>query len=657
MALKNNTAIEQPPSLTEPPPQAEILIVDDTPPNLEVLHKILVEQGYRVRVASAGQQAVASAQVSPPDLILLDIVMPDMDGYQVCAQLKDHDTTRDIPVIFLSVLDQAFNKVEAFSKGAVDYITKPFAAEEVLARVKTHLALQAARNELEGQNSQLTRLNDELKQEIARRVQLEAELKKHRYRLEEMVAERTRELQREINERKQAEESLQDNLRQTKMAYEQATIYAGELAKEVAKRKKAQAEREHLLELERKQRLQAEALRRTATALSRTLNYEKILELILKQIGLIVSHDAANIMLIEGDTARIFHRPDDDKGESKVDDSARIFNIAEFPHLQTIYTAGQPLIIANATESEIWVSTPETDWIKSYVGVPIKVRRQVIGFLNVNSATPNFYKETDAERLQALAHQAGIAIENARLFKSVSAQGEQLRALTNRLAEVEEAERRQLARELHDQVGQNLTALSLNLKIVHDQIAACKNKPSDDIIAQLLNRLADSLDLVEETTVRSRNVMDHLRPPALEEYGLLAALRWYVTGFQSRTDVDVTINGAEPEPRLPVTVETVLFRIAQEALTNVARHAQASQVEVNLEAVTDGVRLTIADDGVGFTANLPEQADKDERQHWGLLNMSERAYAVGGQCWVDSSPGEGTQVIVEIKTEPYIKEK
>lgn len=649
MTLQNNTSLEQQPS------QAEILIVDDTPTNLEVLHKMLAKHGYAVRVASSGRQAVASAQVSPPGLILLDIMMPDMDGYQVCVQLKAQDSTRDIPVIFLSVLDQAFNKVKAFSIGGIDYITKPFEGEEVLARVKTHLTLQTVRKQLEDQNSRLSHLNNELKREIAERIQLESELEKHRDHLEELVAARTAELQKEIEERKRAEQALQDTLQQTKIAYEQTTIYAEELAGEVAKRKKAQAEREHLLELERQQRLQAEALRRTATALSSTLNYEEVLDLILEQVGLIVAHDTANIMLIEGDSARIFRRCNHRQGnpQAKIDPytAPLIFNIAKFPTLQTIYTTGQPLIIANVTVAKEWVATLETEWVKSYVGVPIRARRRVIGILNVNSATADFFKEADAERLQTLAYQAGTAIENARLFQSVKEQGQQLHALTNRLTEVEEAERRQLARELHDQVGQNLTALSLNLKIVQDQIEAQKVNLADDLTAPLVNRLSDSLALVEETATRSRNVMEHLRPPALEEYGLLAALKWYATEFQTRTGVEVTLTGAEPKPRLPIASETVLFRIIQEALTNVARHAQATHVEISLAAVEEYVRLTIADDGIGFDPQTANPAKQDGRQHWGLINMSERAYAMGGRCRIDSVPDEGTRVTVEIKAE------
>lgn len=122
--------------------KADILIVDDTPNNLRVLSSILQEQGYEIRKAINGKMAIRSVQTDPPDLVLLDIKMPDMDGYQVCSQLKSMEASRDIPVIFLSALDDVFNKVLAFQVGGVDYITKPFQVEEVLVRVKTHLTLR-----------------------------------------------------------------------------------------------------------------------------------------------------------------------------------------------------------------------------------------------------------------------------------------------------------------------------------------------------------------------------------------------------------------------------------------------------------------------------------------------------------------------------------
>ncbi|GAB4185622.1 MAG: hypothetical protein Fur006_24270 [Coleofasciculaceae cyanobacterium] len=129
-------------------PRANILIVDDTPDNLRLLSAILVKQGYEVGKALSGEMALKSASSAPPDLILLDILMPQMNGYEVCKQLKADRKTRDIPVIFISALDDVFDKVKAFTIGGVDYITKPFQEEEVLVRVQTHLNIQSLQKAL-----------------------------------------------------------------------------------------------------------------------------------------------------------------------------------------------------------------------------------------------------------------------------------------------------------------------------------------------------------------------------------------------------------------------------------------------------------------------------------------------------------------------------
>jgi CheY-like chemotaxis protein len=121
---------------------ADILLVDDTPANLTVLSAILSKRGYRVRAAPNGQGALKTARKAVPDLILLDIQMPDLSGYAVCRALKDDPATRHVPVIFISALEDALDKVEAFEVGGVDYITKPFQIEEVLARVTHQLALR-----------------------------------------------------------------------------------------------------------------------------------------------------------------------------------------------------------------------------------------------------------------------------------------------------------------------------------------------------------------------------------------------------------------------------------------------------------------------------------------------------------------------------------
>lgn len=161
---------------------ASILIVDDTPDNLRLLAGILEEEGYDVRPASSGTRALSAVQADLPDLILLDIKMPDMPGFEVCAHLKQEPRTRDIPVIFISALQDTSEKVKGFALGGVDYITKPFQAEEVLARVATHLALYRLRHHLEAEVQART---VELRQEIAERQQAQHALQKseQQYRL------------------------------------------------------------------------------------------------------------------------------------------------------------------------------------------------------------------------------------------------------------------------------------------------------------------------------------------------------------------------------------------------------------------------------------------------------------------------------------------
>jgi phosphoserine phosphatase RsbU/P len=134
-----------------------ILLVDDNPANLRLLSQILSERGYNPRAVASGPRALASVEMTPPDLILLDVRMPGMDGYEVCRQLKADPKTAGIPVLFISALDEIQDKMKAFAAGGVDYITKPFQLEEVIARVETHLALQRLQNNLQEANRHMQR--------------------------------------------------------------------------------------------------------------------------------------------------------------------------------------------------------------------------------------------------------------------------------------------------------------------------------------------------------------------------------------------------------------------------------------------------------------------------------------------------------------------
>jgi signal transduction histidine kinase len=214
--------------------------------------------------------------------------------------------------------------------------------------------------------------------------------------------------------------------------------------------------------------------------------------------------------------------------------------------------------------------------------------------------------------------------------------------IARRLVEAQEAERRVLANELHDLVGQNLTGLSINLTIV-------KNQLSTSEVAEIGIRLADSLALVEETIESIRNVMAELRPAVLEDYGLAAGLRWYAQQFTRRTGVETAVMEHGPNRRLPTVAEAALFRIAQEALANTAKYAQARKAVVTLRTTPQAVCLVIGDDGSGFDTAATQQPVRDHG--WGLMIMRERAAAVGAQLRVESKPGSGTQVIVTLRVD------
>ena len=158
--------------------QPEIVIVDDSLDSLQLLNEILQEQGYSVRPVSSALLALETVAAKIPDLVLLDVKMPDMDGYEVCRRLKSDKRSREIPVIFISALGETTEKVEGFKVGGVDYITKPYGVDEVLARVRTHLTLRNMRKELEAQN-------EKLQQEVTERKQAEGALRESeaKYRL------------------------------------------------------------------------------------------------------------------------------------------------------------------------------------------------------------------------------------------------------------------------------------------------------------------------------------------------------------------------------------------------------------------------------------------------------------------------------------------
>ncbi|MHB8809045.1 MAG: sensor histidine kinase [Desulfobulbaceae bacterium] len=212
----------------------------------------------------------------------------------------------------------------------------------------------------------------------------------------------------------------------------------------------------------------------------------------------------------------------------------------------------------------------------------------------------------------------------------------ELRMLTQRLEEAEETERRRLSRELHDEVGQNITALGINLQLISNGSAAA-------MATQARNRLDESISLVETIADQVRSVTTELRSPVLDDYGLLAGLRLLGQQFSTRTGLRVTVAGDET-PRTSIAKETALFRVAREAMTNVVKHARAHHVAIVLKCHDHTLHLEISDDGTGFDP----QATRKASQGIGLLSMRERVEAFQGRFSLAAAPGRGTKISVEM---------
>ena len=359
---------------------AEILVVDDTQASLDLLIELLTQAGYTVRPAQDGHMALRSAQAQPPELILLDVRMPDIDGFEVCQRLKKHPKTQDIPIIFLSALREIHDKVKGFELGAVDYIAKPYQPEEVLARVRTHIELHRLQSQLE-----------------------------------ERVVERTIQL----------------------------------------------------------------------------------------------------------------------------------------------------------FESEKQLRESQT----------------------------------------------------------------QLQALTAFLQTVREEERMAIARELHDELGQALTALRIDLGWL-------RNK-HNDLNAAITERTATAYRLVERTIDALRRISEGLRPGMLVILGLAAAIEHHIDEFRERSGIDCTLTMNRDEFELDNRIAITIFRVIQEALTNVSRHANASRVTVTLEDTESRMLITIIDNGRGFLPDL-------HKKTFGLLGMKERVKMFDGEIEISSRPGNGTQIRVSL---------
>jgi len=324
------------------------------------------------------------------------------------------------------------------------------------------------------------------------------------------------------------------------------------------------------------------------------------------------------IGLVEGDDV-VFRAGAGGDGESQFEGFS--IRLDERSITGWVATTGEPLVTPDVSKEPRYVKMTDTA-TRSELVVPIKAKGQVAGVINVESDHLDAFDESDLTVLQALAHQAASAIENARLYE----QAQQAAILE---------ERQRLARELHDSVTQALYGVTLYGEAAARQLSVGQV----DLAADHLHELRDT---AQDALREMRLLIFELRPLILEEVGLVAALQTRLEAVEGRAGLKVDFEVAVEE-RLPSQIEMGLYRIAQEALNNALKHAQAQHIAVSLRQDGGTVVLEIADDGVGF-----DPSTAVEFGGLGLEGIEERAEEMGARLTMESSPGAGATVRVEV---------
>lgn len=504
-----------------------ILVVDDNPANLAVLFESLRRANFKVLIAEDGQSALARIRRMRPDLILLDVVMPDMDGFQLCRRLSEEVGMTQIPVIFLSAMTDTAAKIKALNLEAVDYVTKPFQPKEVVARVERHLMLR---------------------------------------NLQRSLSEKNEQLRSEIVERQRVE-----------------------------------------------------ALLANVVAMSSTLERDALLPFIVERAKFMVKASCCSLLM-----------PDQKSGQL-------LFVAAPEKMIGKSVAIDQGIIGRAFSEG-----TAQKD---GQLAVPLRVAKRTIGVLLVKRTLD--FSDYECDLLLTLSHHAAMALENARLYEKAQQEirerkeaentlqqyTKQLQLLAQQVISVQEEERQRLSRELHDEAGQALTALQLSLSLIHSDLQS----------SILRQRLSEAIDLTNHTHEQLRLMAHNLRPPELDNMPLSSTLFHFCRRFSARTGLSIDYWGDD----LPFSTQYIklcLYRFLQESLSNIAKHARATQVYVTLRYDSDTVSLSVDDNGIGF--ELPELST--HAKGIGLLGMRERIESLQGRLEINSVLGEGSLLVAHL---------
>ena len=397
----------------------------------------------------------------------------------------------------------------------------------------------------------------------------------------------------------------------------------------------------------RQQAARAEALLTSISNLNSQLDLSRVTAQVIQNMTSALNIDTATILLYDEDhdtyqVAGGFNRKQSDAPSNPYQIGIPGFDLEHFSTLL------QPVTIIHEVQPQleqlkIFGEILDVPGLKTVILIQLRQDKQLLGMIVLSSGEtlPDFTKD-DISFIRGLAEQATSAITNARLFEMVRSGRERLQFLSRRLVDVQEDERRFLAKELHDQIGQMLTGLQFTLQ-------SSKMLAEGDLKAQL----EEAQSLVGMLMGQIRELSLRLRPSMLDDMGLLPALFWHFDQYTRQTGIEVKFSHFGLDKRFSPQIEITAYRLVQESLTNVARYAKVNRVEVILNAAQDALRIQVIDGGVGFDA---EQV-LASKNTFGLAGMRERVLLIGGGLMVKSNQGEGTEISAMLPTNGHIERR
>ncbi len=392
-----------------------------------------------------------------------------------------------------------------------------------------------------------------------------------------------------------------------------------------------------LFQAEQRARQTADTLRSASLAITRSLDLEAVFAALLEHLGRLVPYDRAKVMLLETDgrlRVRALFTPSgklDFEGEPFA-----TFDTTANPAVAEVLASRRSVSIADTQEHPGWGGKADRGLERSWIGVPLLSGGEAIGLYTLVKAEPGFFTPEHVRLVEALYAPASVAIVNARLFEEVRSGRLRLRQVSRQLVDVQEAERRKVARELHDEAGQLLSSLKVGLALLERETG----RP--EALRAHVQELKQITDAAQEGLHR---LASDLRPAALDHLGLVPALRQLASKLSGvgGPAVEVETMGFEGKRLSSPDLEIALYRIAQEGLSNAIRHSGARHVSLVVERREKDILMVMEDDGRGFDVDDATRAGR-----LGLPGMRERAEMLGGSLLVESNPGSGTTIVVEV---------